>query len=167
MQVKDLEKRESRLKEVFKTQVSNFREACYCLFGYRVDMASQVPFHKSDFELIEGIGHMKRARCSQHPAEVLSESKCFTSIENAFAGSHTKPFLGHMRALGAGLQAMPSGSGRGMPPTTFVLKPQLADVPSAQLLFKMEAQGGMALLPNDYVLQHLSREAETFITRWS
>ncbi len=53
-----------------------------------------------------------------------------------------------------------------MPPTTFVLKPQHADVPSAQLLFKMEAQGGMALLPNDYVLQHLSREAETFITRW-
>ena len=52
-----------------------------------------------------------------------------------------------------------------MPPTTFVLKPQHADVPSAQLLFKMEAQGGMALLPNDYVLQHLSREAETFITR--
>ena len=42
VQVKDLAKRESRLKEVFKTQVSNFREACYCLFGYRVDMASQV-----------------------------------------------------------------------------------------------------------------------------
>jgi hypothetical protein len=42
MQVSELEKRESRLKEVFKTQVSNFREACYCLFGYRVDMASQV-----------------------------------------------------------------------------------------------------------------------------
>ena len=61
---------------------------------------------------------------------------------------------------------MPSGSSRGIPPTTFVLKPQHADVPSAQLLFKMEAQGGMALLPNNYVLQHLSREAETFITRW-
>ena len=42
MQVKDLEKQQSRLKEVFKTQVSNFREACYCLFGYRIDMASQV-----------------------------------------------------------------------------------------------------------------------------
>lgn len=41
-QISELEKRESRLKEVFKTQVSNFREACYCLFGYRVDMASQV-----------------------------------------------------------------------------------------------------------------------------
>ena len=41
MQVKDLEKQQSRLKEVFKTQVSNFREACYCLFGYRIDMASQ------------------------------------------------------------------------------------------------------------------------------
>ncbi len=41
-QVSELEKRESRLKEVFKKQVSNFREACFCLFGYRVDMASQV-----------------------------------------------------------------------------------------------------------------------------
>ena len=41
-QVLELEKRESRLKEVFKKQVSNFREACFCLFGYRVDMASQV-----------------------------------------------------------------------------------------------------------------------------
>ena len=58
MQVKDLEKRESRLKEVFKTQVSNFREACYCLFGYRVDMASQVPIHNPDPELIEGKGQM-------------------------------------------------------------------------------------------------------------
>lgn len=72
----------------------------------------------------------------------------------------------HRKALGAGLQAMPSGSSKGMPPTTFVLKPQHADVPNAQLLFKMEAQGGMALLPNNYILAHLSREAETFITRW-
>ena len=42
--MRDLEKQQSRLKEVFKTQVSNFREACYCLFGYRIDMASQVCF---------------------------------------------------------------------------------------------------------------------------
>ena len=41
-QVRDLAKQQSRLKEVFKTQVSSFREACYCLFGYRIDMASQV-----------------------------------------------------------------------------------------------------------------------------
>lgn len=59
-------------------------------------------------------------------------------------------------------QATPSG---GMPPTTFVLKPQHADVPGAQLLFKMESEGGMALLPNDYVVKHLATEAETFITR--
>ncbi len=52
-----------------------------------------------------------------------------------------------------------------MPPTTFVLKPQHADVPGAQLLFKMEPEGGMALLPNDYVVKHLATEAETFITR--
>lgn len=41
MQVAEAERREARLKEVFKAQVSNFREACFCLFGYRVDMASQ------------------------------------------------------------------------------------------------------------------------------
>ena len=41
-QVAEVERREARLKEVFKAQVSNFREACYRLFGYRVDMASQV-----------------------------------------------------------------------------------------------------------------------------
>ena len=63
------------------------------------------------------------------------------------------------------MQAMPTGAKKGMPPTTFVLKPQHADVPSAQLLFKMESEGQMALLPNDYVLKHLSTEAETFITR--
>ncbi|EIE27827.1 hypothetical protein COCSUDRAFT_83447 [Coccomyxa subellipsoidea C-169] len=72
--VSELEKRESRLKEVFKTQVSNFREACFCLFGYRVDMASQ-------------------------------------------------------------------------------------------LLFKMDPNGGMVLLPNEFTTKYLHREVETFITR--
>ena len=38
---------------MFKTQVSNFREACYCLFGYRVDMVSQVNLHKDGPELIQ------------------------------------------------------------------------------------------------------------------
>lgn len=38
----ELERREARLKEVFTAQVATFREACYCLFGYRLDMASQV-----------------------------------------------------------------------------------------------------------------------------
>ncbi|CAL8462910.1 g2444 [Coccomyxa elongata] len=98
--VSELEKRESRLKEVFKKQVSNFREACFCLFGYRVDMASQ---------------------------------------------------------------ATQSG---GPPPTTFVLKPQHADDPHAQLLFKMDPDGGMALLPNEFTTKHLDREVETFITRF-
>ncbi|KAK9907279.1 hypothetical protein WJX75_000576 [Coccomyxa subellipsoidea] len=98
--VSELEKRESRLKEVFKTQVSNFREACFCLFGYRVDMASQAT------------------------------------------------------------------SKGGPPPTTFVLKPQHADDPQAQLLFKMDPNGGMALLPNDFTTKHLPREVETFITRF-
>ena len=37
----DLEKKEQRLKEVFQRQAANFREAVYCLFGYRVDMAAE------------------------------------------------------------------------------------------------------------------------------
>jgi hypothetical protein len=64
------------------------------------------------------------------------------------------------------LQAVPTSGGKGAPPTTFVLKPQHADAPDAQLLFKMEpGGGGMALLPNEFVLAHLQREVETFITR--
>ena len=39
--VADLEKRESRFKTVFKEQISAFREACYFLFGYRIDMAME------------------------------------------------------------------------------------------------------------------------------
>ena len=54
-QVSELEKRESRLKEVFKTQVSNFREACFCLFGYRVDMASQVRINYASVPFLENV----------------------------------------------------------------------------------------------------------------
>ena len=39
--VADLEKRETRFKTVFKEQISAFREACYFLFGYRIDMAME------------------------------------------------------------------------------------------------------------------------------
>lgn len=38
--VADLEKRNKRLQEVFKQQILHFREACFFLFGYRVDMAA-------------------------------------------------------------------------------------------------------------------------------
>lgn len=38
--VADLEKRNRRLQEVFKQQILHFREACFFLFGYRVDMAA-------------------------------------------------------------------------------------------------------------------------------
>mmetsp|Transcript_3177 Transcript_3177/g.9010 ORF Transcript_3177/g.9010 Transcript_3177/m.9010 type:complete len:779 (-) Transcript_3177:5355-7691(-) len=40
-QVGEVEKRERRLKEVFRDRIQAFREACYQLFGYRVDMASE------------------------------------------------------------------------------------------------------------------------------
>ena len=36
--VAELEKREMRYKEAFKDRISTFREACYLLFGYRIDM---------------------------------------------------------------------------------------------------------------------------------
>ena len=37
----ELEKTMVRLKEVTKERVAAFREACYCLFGFRVDMTSE------------------------------------------------------------------------------------------------------------------------------
>eukprot|EP00873_Tetraselmis_striata_P016155 jgi/Tetstr1/436419/TSEL_025249.t1 len=40
-QVAEVEKRELRLKEVFRERIQAFREACYQLFGYRVDMTSE------------------------------------------------------------------------------------------------------------------------------
>ena len=36
-----MEKREQRLKQVFKAQIDNLREACYVLFGYRMDLTSE------------------------------------------------------------------------------------------------------------------------------
>ena len=36
--VADLEKREQRYMTVFKQKISTFREACYLIFGYKVDM---------------------------------------------------------------------------------------------------------------------------------
>lgn len=38
--IADLEKRNRRLQEVFKQQILHFREACFFLFGYRIDMAA-------------------------------------------------------------------------------------------------------------------------------
>ena len=46
-QVNELTKREARLKDVFQKQVTNFREAVYLLFGYRVDMAAEASSSKS------------------------------------------------------------------------------------------------------------------------
>ncbi len=42
-QVAELDKQLRRLKEVFSKQITAFREACYQLFGYRVDMAAEPP----------------------------------------------------------------------------------------------------------------------------
>lgn len=36
-----MEKREQRLREVFKERIDAFREACFALFGYRIDMVSE------------------------------------------------------------------------------------------------------------------------------
>ena len=43
----ELTKREARLKDVFQKQVANFREAVYCLFGYRMDMATEAQLAES------------------------------------------------------------------------------------------------------------------------
>ena len=35
LQIAELTKKETRLKEVFQQATANFREAVFCLFGYR------------------------------------------------------------------------------------------------------------------------------------
>lgn len=40
-QVADLEKARTRLTQVFRAQVSGFREACYHMFGYRIDVTAE------------------------------------------------------------------------------------------------------------------------------
>ena len=40
-QIRTLEKRESRLKAAFQERISAFREACYSMFGYRIDMTTE------------------------------------------------------------------------------------------------------------------------------
>ncbi|KAK9800790.1 hypothetical protein WJX73_003823 [Symbiochloris irregularis] len=47
LKVNDLEKRNKRLTEVFTKQVAAFREACFRLFGYRLDMNMQPGGHVS------------------------------------------------------------------------------------------------------------------------
>ncbi len=41
MQVTELEKLRTRLQQVFASHISKFREACYLLFGYRVEFAAE------------------------------------------------------------------------------------------------------------------------------
>mmetsp|Transcript_6608 Transcript_6608/g.23292 ORF Transcript_6608/g.23292 Transcript_6608/m.23292 type:complete len:737 (+) Transcript_6608:1-2211(+) len=46
--IAELEKREMRYKEAFKDRISAFREACYLLFGYRIDMGARSAEKGSD-----------------------------------------------------------------------------------------------------------------------
>ena len=41
MQIADLEKAKTRLTQVFRAQVSGFREACYQMFGYQIDVTAE------------------------------------------------------------------------------------------------------------------------------
>lgn len=47
LQVADLEKAKTRLTQVFRAQVSSFREACYQMFGYQIDVAAEAAPVKS------------------------------------------------------------------------------------------------------------------------
>ncbi len=40
-QVADLEKAKTRLSQVFRAQIAGFREACYQIFGYQVDVVAE------------------------------------------------------------------------------------------------------------------------------
>ena len=58
-----MEKREQRLKQVFKAQIDNLREACYVLFGYRMDLTSEATaaagtgIIPTTFKLTPQVGH--------------------------------------------------------------------------------------------------------------
>jgi mitotic spindle assembly checkpoint protein MAD1 len=49
--VADLEKREQRYMTVFKQKISTFREACYLIFGYKVDMGEDKSTGQPTFTL--------------------------------------------------------------------------------------------------------------------
>lgn len=49
--VADLEKREQRYMTVFKQKISTFREACYLIFGYKVDMGEDKATGQPTFTL--------------------------------------------------------------------------------------------------------------------
>jgi len=46
-QLEVLEKKESRLKSAFQERISAFRDACYLIFGYRIDMTADTVGNKS------------------------------------------------------------------------------------------------------------------------
>jgi len=49
--VADLEKREQRYMTVFKQKISTFREACYLIFGFKVDMGEDKATGQPTFTL--------------------------------------------------------------------------------------------------------------------
>jgi mitotic spindle assembly checkpoint protein MAD1 len=49
--VADLEKREQRYLAMFKQKISTFREACYLIFGYKVDMGEDKATGSTTFTL--------------------------------------------------------------------------------------------------------------------
>ena len=104
VQVTQLEKRLARLTQVFNRQIATFREACYCMFGYRIDMKSE---------------------------------------------------------------AAPISLSSGVPPSLFVLRPRNADDPRAELLFRMNPDSTMELLPNEWTTnnQAVKEQVDTFISR--
>ena len=104
VQVAQLEKRLARLTQVFNRQIATFREACYCMFGYRIDMKSE---------------------------------------------------------------AAPISLSSGVPPSLFVLRPRNADDPRAELLFRMNPDSTMELLPNEWTAssQAVREQVDMFIGR--
>ncbi len=104
VQVAQLEKRLARLTQVFNRQIATFREACYCMFGYRIDMKSE---------------------------------------------------------------AAPISLSSGVPPSLFVLRPRNADDARAELLFRMNPDSTMELLPSEWTTnsQAVKEQVDMFIGR--
>lgn len=78
--------------------------------------------------------------------------------------------VGHFREaclslFGYRIDMVSEPSRTGAAPTTFVLRPQQSDGSHVELVFKLDSNGHMELVPNDYTARKLHTEVQTFITR--
>jgi len=141
-----VEKREQRLKQVFKAQIDNLREACYVLFGYRMDLTSEATA-AAGTGIIPTTFRLTPQVCQ--PSEDLAHSNFvmphFHELKKQLLRMHICNLPSSSRACACQAQHGDAG---------------------AQLLFKLTADGQMVLVPNSYTQQRQRAETATFLGRF-